>query len=235
MSSDAPSGSGSQLAARLGPPKKTSKLPSARDVEVGVAQHARGLRAVPAVGRAQLHREREVDAPGDVAGHPVGPVGTDGRACSRAHRGCRRASCGVGSRSAGRTAAPGRCRTRGTSRPRGCWRRSGSRREVAEAGRAPLVAEVALVDLLEQRESARAAQRRDSSSGSVMGPLPSASFLTAGGVEVLQEVVRGELDLLVAPLRGPVHAGDEAGCGAPGGGRRRRRRSGPSSRRWRPR
>ena len=31
-------------------------------------------------------------------------------------------------------------------------------------------------------------------------------------VEVLKQVVRGELDLLVAPLRGPVHAGDQSGA-----------------------
>ena len=57
--------------------------------------------------------------------------------------------------------------------------------------------------------------------------------LGPGGVEVLQELVGGELDVLVVPLGGSVDAGDEARTGAPGGGRRTRRRSGPSSRRWR--
>ena len=57
----------------------------------------------------------------------------------------------------------------------------------------------------------------------------------AGGVEVLQEVVRGELDLLVAPLGGAVHGRRSGPSGGRGGSRRTRTRSAPWSRRWRPR
>ena len=69
----------------------------------------------------------------------------------------------------------------------------------------------------------------------VVGRRPGGPGSSAGLVEQLQQVVRGELDLLVPPLRGAVDAGDQSRSGAPGGSRRRRRRSGPWSRRSPPR
>ena len=43
-------------------------------------------------------------------------------------------------------------------------------------------------------------------------PAEAARALAAGLVEHLEQLVGGELDLLVAPLRGPVVAGDQAGA-----------------------
>ena len=59
--------------------------------------------------------------------------------------------------------------------------------------------------------------------------------LAAQRSQILEQLVRGELDLLVPPLGSAVVAGDQAPSDAPAGSRRKRTRSAPSSRRRRPR
>ena len=128
MISDASSGSASQL---RGPCRSTEvDLEAAvlADVEVGVAQHARGRGAVAAVLAPELDGERQVHTAGAVAGDAVLAVVRGSARCNRWRRGCRRASCACANRSAGRTTAPGPLRSSTTARLRAGSRRCGSRR-----------------------------------------------------------------------------------------------------------